>query len=194
MVCGVSSNLIENFANFENFNMPLSNVAISSPTTTVKVEVPGTGLGTGPRTGLGDYSTVTTVPTIGTGTGPGTGPGGGGDYSTVTTVPAINAYKYSPTSTAPFQYVEEEFEDDESPVYEGFTNSGFTASSLVKGENLNNLLKAVLIALVLCALSHKQVANTVVNPVHNMMRNSVSIDTTICILLFVVAYIVISFL
>ena len=81
---------------------------------------------------------------------------------------------------------EENFGAHDTPIYEGFTNSGFTASSLVRGENLNNLLKAVLIALILCTMSHQQINESVVNLVKKLLGNSLSDQTVVCVLVFVV--------
>ena len=106
-----------------------------------------------------------------------------------------------PTTTkAPFTDVtdnvdvEEEFGDHETPVYEGFTNSDFNASSLVRGRNLHNLLKALLISLVLCSLNHKDVSRMVVEPLVSLTHNKISRTTMVCVLIFLVAYLVIALL
>jgi hypothetical protein len=96
--------------------------------------------------------------------------------------------------TNPFIDVEEEFGDHESPVYEGFTNSDFNASSLVRGRNLHNLLKALLIALVLCSLNHKDVSRMVVEPLVRLTHNRMGRTTMVCVLIFLVAYLVIALL
>jgi hypothetical protein len=88
----------------------------------------------------------------------------------------------------------EEFGDYESPVYEGFTNSDFNASTLVRGRNLHNLLKALLIALVLCSLNHKDVSRMVVEPLVRLTHNKISRTTMVCVLIFLVAYLVIALL
>ena len=104
------------------------------------------------------------------------------------------------TTTAPFTDVtdnvdvEEEFGDHETPVYEGFTNSDFNASSLVRGRNLHNLLKALLISLVLCSLNHKDVSRMVVEPLVSLTHNKISRTTMVCVLIFLVAYLVIALL
>lgn len=88
----------------------------------------------------------------------------------------------------------EEFGDYESPVYEGFTNSDFNASTLVRGRNLHNLLKALLIALVLCSLNHKDVSKMIVEPLLRLTHNKMSRTTMVCVLIFLVAYLVIALL
>ena len=88
----------------------------------------------------------------------------------------------------------EEFGDHETPVYEGFTNSDFNASNLVRGRNLHNLLKALLIALVLCSLNHKDVSRMVVEPLVRLTHNKISRTTMVCVLIFLVAYLVIALL
>jgi len=96
-----------------------------------------------------------------------------------------------------------EFDDDEvmeefgaldKPIYEGFTNSDFNASNLVRGRNLHNLLKALLISLVLCSLNHKDVSKMVVDPLVKLVHNKLSHSTMVCVLVFVVSYLVIAFL
>ena len=90
--------------------------------------------------------------------------------------------------------VMEEFGALDKPIYEGFTNSDFNASNLVRGRNLHNLLKALLISLVLCSLNHKDVSKMVVDPLVKLVHNKLSHSTMVCVLVFVVSYIVIAFL
>ena len=88
----------------------------------------------------------------------------------------------------------EEFGALDKPIYEGFTNSDFNASNIVRGRNLHNLLKALLISLVLCSLNHKDVSKMVVDPLVRLVHNKLSHSTMVCVLVFVVSYLVIAFL
>jgi hypothetical protein len=90
--------------------------------------------------------------------------------------------------------VTEEFGALDKPIYEGFTNSDFNASNLVRGRNLHNLLKALLISLVLCSLTHKDVSKMIVDPLVKLVHNKLSHSTMVCVLVFVVSYLVIAFL
>ena len=92
------------------------------------------------------------------------------------------------------ELVTEEFGALDKPIYEGFTNSDFNASNLVRGKNLHNLLKALLISLVLCSLNHKDVSKMVVDPLVKLVHNKLSHSTMVCVLVFVVSYLVIAFL
>lgn len=198
MVNGVSSNMIENFANYkENFHDRKKGEDLTVEDEEActklfkkiyKVTVPeedddSSGGGDGDGDGEGDSSgannndedededeTTTNDPTT-------------NDPTTNDTTPNVT------TNDLGFKDVE-----DDAPVYEGFTNNDFNASNLVQGRNLHNLLKALLISLVLCALSHKDVSKTVVDPLVRLVHNKLSHSSMVCVLVFVVAYLVIAFL
>jgi hypothetical protein len=190
MVSGVSSNIIENFANFnESFHDredPDDNLTAE--------DIPACEellKSVGPLIDLD--------PTVQQ-NGDETAPQYGGSTEQQNGDPTSTTYSAPPsetTTTAPFTDVvdvEEEFGDYETPVYEGFTNSDFNASSLVRGRNLHNLLKALLIALVLCSLNHKDVSRMVVEPLVRLTHNKISRTTMVCVLIFLVAYLVIALL
>ena len=88
----------------------------------------------------------------------------------------------------------EEFGALDRPIYEGFTNSDFKASTMVRGQNLQNILKALLISLVLCALCNNKVSNTIVTPLVKLTSNKINDSSMVCVLIFIISYLVIAFL
>lgn len=241
MVYGISSNMIENFANFnENYDdttsptNKLTDADLNSCAELISNKLQecqssrtgGQGVSSGPNMQDSDtdnnrVTPETTQPeatqpvddtnstdiseTSQNMTGGSGGGGGSGGESNRDGEFDDNEYDDdsqnltgTPTESADesnqFIDVEEEFGDHESPVYEGFTNSDFNASSLVRGRNLHNLLKALLIALVLCSLNHKDVSRMVVEPLVRLTNNKMSRTTMVCVLVFLVAYLVIALL
>jgi hypothetical protein len=76
---------------------------------------------------------------------------------------------------------------DEEDFEEGFTNLGGNS-------HVSNLLKAVIIALLVCLLRNKKVNNLVVNNLHRLLGKRVSQQTIVCVVVGVVAYVVLMLL
>ena len=239
MVNGISSNLIENFANFENFDNDTESKDRSGGSQTNNIrsnnegEVNNDGVNNlnerkkssvGNRTGtIGSYEGAVESDldnghsegnrlesSVGNRSGTkvtyedeieGEGEGGGQARAAIKNNDGFKNYEgfeaeeeEEEDNTAEEEEVMEEFGALDKPIYEGFTNSDFNASNLVRGRNLHNLLKALLISLVLCSLTHKDVSKMVVDPLVKLVHNKLSHSTMVCVLVFVVSYLVIAFL
>ena len=77
----------------------------------------------------------------------------------------------------------DEEDDFEDHLEEGFTNLG-------SNSHVSNLLKAVLIALLVCLLRNNKVKNMVVNNLQRLLPGKVSPETIVCVLVGVLAYVV----
>ena len=126
----------------------------------------------------------------------GNGKYNGNDMSKVMDEPKFNDKLFMEEEVVPeeedYYDYKEEFGALDRPIYEGFTNSDFKASTMVRGQNLQNILKALLISLVLCALCNNKVSNTIVTPLVKLTSNKINDSSMICVLIFIISYLVIT--